>query len=449
MRNLSQWIGSRAAALTAALTIAGLTAPAAFGYTVTGYVWQFQPGDPAPQRVEWNPVTSPGNVNFISPITFDTNTGGAPAGAQVEVKAAFDRWTVVAGTANLRYRQVSNNAHINIQFVANPAGVPGVTTIGNTSTVFSLDSLLVNRTDRFNLDNPPANTIATDPLDEYDVYTVTIHEVAHDLGLFHLRNSCAVQTAQNFARGIPCSEWVPDPSVEGFPVGTLVYNNPRRVLTPDDIRGIRTLYSQPQADMELERSTFDKFSKRFLYEYRAINRSIAGSDYFLRRIEIPLPEVAAEMFETPTGWLLSPETDATKIVWVADPGNPGIAPGGNFVSGFKFRHPLAPQFGSLTTGFALPDLADVGVGPTGDFDDPAQPTVLDLVHDGLPVIGISFDPLNVPATTEGFVPSFFIADVPTLSEWGMLILTGLFLTSMIYAMVRRYRNVPARGGTHA
>jgi hypothetical protein len=267
--------------------------------------------------------------------------------------------------------------------------------------------------------------------------------------LFHRRNGCASLTAQNYARGIPCAEWEPDPSVEGFPVGTLVYNNPRRVLTPDDIRGLRTLYSQPLAEMELTRSIFDKFSKRFFYEYRAVNRSIAGSDYFLRRIEIPLPGTPAEEITPPAGWLVSPETGPDKVVFVADTGNPGIAPGGNFVSNFTFKHPLAPQYGTVTSGFALPDLADVGVGPTGDFDDPAQPSVLDLIHDGLPVIGIGFDPTNVLADSEGFVPDVFTADIPTLSEWGMLILAGLFLGSMVYVLVRRHRGAPARGGTHA
>lgn len=451
MRHQACGNATRAAAGIAVIVLAGLGGlDPAWGYTVTGYVWQFQQGDTAPQRVEWDPVLNPGKVNFLTPITYSVGLGG-PVGASLEVRSAFDRWNQIAGTANIRYRFVPGGGHITVQFVANPAGVPGEISIGASTSLFNLDSVLVLRTDRFNVDIPPVNTVLTDPIDQYDTYTVAIHEVGHDLGLGHRRNSCTTLTAQNFARGVPCPTWVPDPTaaLEGLPVGTLVYNNPRRILTPDDIRGLRTLYSEPQGDLELVKSTFDKFSKRFHYEYRAINRSVAGSDYFLTRLEIPLPGILAESVETPAGFDLSPETGPDRIVWEATAGNPGISPGGNFIAGFNFNHPLAPQFGTLTTGFSLPNLALVGAGSGGDFDDPGNPSVVDLFHSGIPAVTIGFDPNAVIASTEGFIPQFFTADVPTLSEWGMIILSGLLLISLIYAMTRRRRIAPAGGGTHA
>ncbi|MBI4161292.1 MAG: hypothetical protein HY509_02465 [Acidobacteria bacterium] len=441
--------GWRAARVLAGvlLAVAGGSVPAS-AYTVTGYVYQFQPGDAAPQRVVWHPVTSPGNVNFLSPITFAV-TGG-PVGASVEVKAAFDRWNTSAGTANLRYRLVTTGAHIAVRFTSTQTGVPGEISLAPGGGAFRLSDVLVLRTDRFNLDIPPVNTVPTDPLDQYDVYTVTAHEVGHDFGLHHRRNGCAAMTAQNHARGISCPQWEPDPTavVEGVPDGTLVYNNPRRVLNSDDIRGLRTLYSRPQADLELTRSVFDKFTKRFSYEYQAVNRSIAGSDYFLKRLVLPLPGVAAEDIETPAGWVLSAETGADRVVWVAAAGNSGIPPGGSTLEGFDFRHPLAPQFATLETGFGLPNLAQVGAGSNGDFDDPANPSVVDLFLDGLPPATLPFDPNLVETSSEGYVPEFFTADVPTLSEWGILIVSGLFLASLVWTVWRRWR-APMAGGARA
>ena len=422
-----------------------------FGYTTTGYVWQAEPGPGGPQRVVWHPVTSPGKVNFVSPITYSLGPG-APAGAEAEVQAAFDRWNQIAGPASIRYRKVTSGGDVMVNFGTNPAGVPGQITLNLSGGAFTIDTGLVVRLDRFLLDIPPLNSVASDPLDEYDLYTVTIHEVGHDLGLEHRRNGCSSLTAQNHARGIPCPEWVPDPTVplEGFPIDTLVYNNPRRILLADDIRGLRTLYSQPNGEMELLKSSFDKFTKLFSYEYRANNKSISGSDYFLNRVEIPLSGVAAVNIETPTGFVLSPDTDENRIVWEADTGNTGIAPGGSSILGFNFQHNLAPQFGAslVTSGFSLPNLAVIGSGSSGDFDDPGNPSVVDLFHSGIPPVGgIPFDPTTVLSTSDAFTPQFFSADVPTLSQWGLMILSGLLMGSLVYTLVRRRRSLPARSGT--
>ncbi|MEE9226289.1 MAG: hypothetical protein V3U66_00975, partial [Acidobacteriota bacterium] len=120
------------------------------------------------------------------------------------------------------------------------------------------------------------------------------------------------------------------------------------------------------------------------------------------------------------------------------------------ILGFNFQHNLAPKFGAslVTSGFSLPNLAVIGSGSSGDFDDPGNPSVVDLFHSGIPPVGgIPFDPATVLSTSDAFTPQFFSADVPTLSQWGLMILSGLLMGSLVYTLVRRRRSLPARSGT--
>ena len=217
-------------------------------------------------RVNWDPSKGiVGNMG-ASGVSYSsaaptTAQGGANAG-NAEVDAAFKKWDALKAIPTVKIKLVpagvgkkpnvpttweddltSPGETRNVAINANP--MPVVLNLGNAGKNITL------RTDRFTIDK--AGTRAN-VIDENDVYSTTVHEVGHVLGLDHPDSARQVMTPNNQSRqtvgglfrNVENVGAAPnDLSGAALPAGAKYYKDPRATLALGDVFGAATLYSAP------------------------------------------------------------------------------------------------------------------------------------------------------------------------------------------------------------
>ncbi len=292
-----RFVASRQARL--ALTIfvvvglaAPLAPPVAIAWTLSGGgVWDI----PNEQRIAYDPAAGAiGNMGTGVVYNVAAAPAGAQAGAAGQATAAFNTWDAL-GSATVRINLVSGTAaaaNVPLSWVDPDDLVPGATTnalINFDPRAIELDNTRTLRTDGWTLDFAGTRP---DLVDEYDVYTTTVHEAGHSIGLGHPSTRVEVMTPQDTARQSATGGWRAIEQTTPFagqptdldggalPDDARAYSDPRADLTADDELGARTLYSPPRLDPQ---SNFapDPQGPGGVFGYSFFNESALGTDYHL------------------------------------------------------------------------------------------------------------------------------------------------------------------------
>lgn len=389
--------GWRLVALSLGGAFAALMPRAAHAYAVgTSGVWHNRPAVLGNLELrEWNPAA--GRVGDMGDGLF-FEVRNPPAAAQANAAAAaanaFAPWGATGGRINLRAAGPGRLPQFIVRW--DNIDAPGITSTGLVGAIphqVPLSGIILNsgrtlRTDGWNLD-----TAGTRPavIAEYDVFTVTLHEIGHGIGLDHPGNATSVMTSQDVARGAGGSwrglerraPFAGQPMTLGgaaLPNGALAYLNPRAALAADDVLGAVTLYSGPSAETPSEAEALG--GGKFRYTYRPRNLADRRSDYRFRVLEVPVPrEVKVENIVVPAGWTGERTETAVRFTFS---GTGGLAPGETVT--FRFDADAPPADRPPTVRWAVPGVQNAARGAGGDLED--------LIDDSEPLPLLNFNPLE-------------------------------------------------------
>ncbi len=298
----------------ATLAAAGVAISFASGHA---RAWNLGPGGvwdvPGARRVAWNPTNGGiGNMgNTGLPIHIADPPGGTQNGAVNSVNGATGTWEFGSGNSppvRIKFAAPGPEANAKAKVVWGDAGgSPGVVdTMGTgnfNAQIMTLDSVRTRRTDGWNLDFTGIGT-REGTIDEYDVFTVAVHEWGHVVGLDHPPGMNALMTPQDTSRMTAGYFWRAAEQTTPFggqpmklgggalPDGSFAYLNPRNSVAGDDVTGAATLYSAPIA--KITAATADQGGGVTRYTYTALNDSSRRpqggfeADYQVREVVIPV-----------------------------------------------------------------------------------------------------------------------------------------------------------------
>lgn len=331
--------------LVAAAGLAMTGTQAAFGWNMSGGgAWD----TPNARRLIWDPTTGKlGNMGNTGVIY---SVGAAPAAIQGNAAAgktavtnSFAAWNALA-SQKVRINFKEGAANVKVPMIWENLAVddrPGVTlnaAVNYNPRAIQLHNGTVLRTDGWNLDYAGTRP---DDIDEIDVYTTTVHEVGHSLGLGHPSANTSIMTPQNQARqnagGLfraieQTTPFVGQPTKHlngggALPNGALAYNNPRGAMVDDDATGAITLYSAPMIDISGSNLVTTEGVE---CRYTITNESaVVGSfkaDYLVRSVTIPVNAVVpVDSLFAPAGWTIT--RNANDVTVTADTAAGALAPG--------------------------------------------------------------------------------------------------------------------------
>ena len=412
--------------------------------------WTLDPGGvwdiPNNRRIAWNPAT--GDIGNMGNAGVVFSIGPPPAGAQggffagtLSAFAAFSAWNAYGTIPTVRIKLVLGNAgsKIPVRWAA-LAGTPGQALNGAINfnpEPIELHNTRVLRTDGWNLD---FTGTVPDLIDEYDVYTTTVHEIGHTIGLDHPRSNTQVMTPQNTARKRVGGSWdvieqrtpfngePTDLSGAALPLRARAYLGPRNLerFGLGDVAGAITLYSAPIASiagvltrivvLDTEESGTGTDGCGGTYASTVFNASAhdaalaAYAGYRTRLVRLPVPPgVTVTNMVASTGWTITRESAAVKVEYG---GSGGLMPGE--AMNFSFDADAEPGEARPNVRWAIEGMTDYddsdpeeGRGGSAPGFDPDDFTVLDgaytyvFAEEQDAWVLIPFDPVVAPLTPCG------------------------------------------------
>jgi hypothetical protein len=334
------------------LLAAGLAVGAATAFSPAALAWNMSGGGAwdvtNAKRLVWNPTN--GGLGNMSNGGLIYSVGARPAGIQggaadgkTAVTNSFAAWNALASSkVRINFKEGAANVKIPMTWENLAADDrPGITTnaaINFNPRAIQLHNGTVLRTDGWNLDY--TGTRPAD-IEEIDVYTTTVHEVGHSLGLGHPSNTGRVMSPQDVSRqnvnGLFRSVEQTTPFA-GQPTkflngggalanGAKAYNNPRGSLTDDDAVGAITLYSAPMIDISGSNLvTTEGVECRYTITN---NSAVVGgfkADYLIREATIPVdPIVPVDNLFAPAGWTIT--RNANDVTVTANNAAAALLPG--------------------------------------------------------------------------------------------------------------------------
>ena len=288
-------------------------------------------------RVKWDPEKGDlGNMDSGVIFKIGDVPGNAQNGADTAAAKGYTAWNIFGDpVVGARVKFVAGNANVNSPLSWAEIGDPGST--GNALINANPRPVQLNRTRTLRTDGWSLDYGGTRPalIDEYDVFTTTVHEAGHALGLGHPKNSRGTQVMdpQDSARQIDGGSWrkiEKTTPFDGQPKkldgtalanGARAYQNPRNDFKTGDAIGAISLYSAPIARVG---ANFQQGAGNGgTYSYTLVNDSAHNAltglraGYLSRDIRIPVdPSVNVSNLQAPSYWTITRESNDVLVSYV-------------------------------------------------------------------------------------------------------------------------------------